>query len=218
MAIEEEVEMKARHAAGVEGPAWADGEGAHGVSAKRMPYTTMEFRAEIARVKRKRCVVATLCAIAAVLVALIVAIVLVFRVPQSLREVTTSEMDPALSKGQVVMTERVEAPSSGDVVVYRGASGDERFGRVLAVSGEWVNISSDGSIVISEVSLEGSESSEVVKAGQRIVVSRQVPSASCFVVTDKAVGSDDLIVALDSPVGYRSIVGRVAYRIWPPFA
>lgn len=218
MVGEEEIEMNARPAASAEGLAWADGEGAHGASAKRMPYTTMEFRAEIARVKRKRRVVATLCALAVVLVALVVAIVLVFRVPQSLREVTTSDMDPALSKGQVVMTQRVETPSSGDVVVYRGESGEERFGRVLAVSGEWANISSDGSVVISEVSLEGSESSEVVKAGQRIVVSRQVPNASCFVVTDKAVGSDDLIAALDNPVSYRSIVGRVAYRIWPPFA
>ena len=226
MAFGEEVKMTARHAAGTDARKptadgswhWGDGMGAHAAPSKQMPYSATEFRAEIARVKRKRRTVATLCAIVVALAAIVVVLALVFGVPQSLHTVTTSDMGPALSEGQVVITQRIDAPNNGDIVIYRDDSGKERFGRVLAVAGEWANLSSDGSVVISDVTLEGSESSEVVKEGQKIVVSRQVPNASCFIVSDRVMEFDDLIAAFDNPVGYRSVVGRVTHRVWPPFA
>ena len=226
MAFGEEVKMTARHAASADGWGpeadgglpWGDEMGAHATSSKQMPYSTTEFRTEIARVKRKRRVVATLCAVAVALIALIVVLALAFGIPQSLHTVTTSDMNPALSEGQVVITQRINAPDHGDIVIYRDGSGKEQFGRVLAVAGEWANLSSDGSVVISDVTLEGSESSEVVKAGSKIVISQQVPNASCFIVTDKAMESDDLIASFDNPVGYRSIIGRVTHRAWPLFA
>ena len=217
------IDAATRHAANADsrntavdgGQFWGNERGAHAAPTRRMPYTTLEFRTEIARVRRKRRLVATLCAIAAVVVALVIALAFVFKVPQSLHTVNTSDMVPALSEGQVVLTREVDAPNSGDIIAYRDESGSEQFGRVLTVAGEWANISSDGSVVVSEVSLEGSKSDAVVNAGQSIVVSRQTPNASCFVVSDRLMDADHLVAALDHPVSYRSIIGRVAYRIWP---
>lgn len=192
-----------------------DGTRAAGARIESLPFSAGDYRAEIARMKRKRRIVAILCVILALLVGLIVAAVLVFKLPGSLHVVNTSNMEPALSEGQLVITQEIDEPNSGDVIIYRDDSGTEQFARVLALAGEWVSISSDRSVTVSEVSLEGSTSPEVVKAGQSIVSSRQVPSGSCFVISDAAVNSTAQLAGVYTPIPYSSIVGRAAYRVWP---
>lgn len=182
-----------------------------------IPYSPQDFRDEIRRVRRKRKVVTVLLVILALLVALALVAVVVFKIPGSLHTVTSSGLAPTISQGQIVRTEDIDAPTVGDIVVYAGASGSEEFGRVIAVAGDWANVSSDGSIVVSEVSLEGSMSPDVVNAGESIIASRQVPEGACFVKTQDSLDALELLNSFDSPVSYSSIIGRVSHRVWPLF-
>lgn len=182
---------------------------------RRLPYSAMDFRTEIGRVKRARRIRAVLATVFVVVAVLAILAVFVFNVPASLRVVNTNALNPSLSEGQVVYIQKTDTPVSGDIVVYRDNGGFERFARVLAVAGEWVNVSSDGSVVIASVSLQGSTSPEVVKEGCSIVMSLQVPERSCVMDADSSDGGDALLANLENPVPYSSLVGQVTHRIWP---
>lgn len=202
---------------GAQQPAHASAGNAGNALFLQMPYSTQDFRDEIRRVKRKRRVIAVLCTIVALLVATAIAVAVAFGIPGSVRVVDTDKLAPSVEKGQVIVLQKTDRPEEGDAVAYRDASGSEHFARVLATEGAWVNIAGDGSIVLSEVSLEGTAPAGVVADGQSIILSRQVPPGACFVLPGEISDPTETLSALEAPVLYEDVVGRIAYRIWPLF-
>lgn len=182
---------------------------------RRIPYSPEAFRQEIRRVKRKRRIVVVLCVLLAILVACVITAVVVFKVPGSLRTVSNDNMAPAVSQGQTVLTQEVTVPVAGDVAIYHDASGATGITRIIAEPGSWVNIASDGKVVVSPSSLEGDPERGTTEDGAVIIASRQVPDSACFVMADS---ESDALTALYNPDNYvdvSRIDGRVLCRIWP---
>ena len=179
------------------------------------PYSADEYRDEIKRVKRNHHIIAVLLVLLALLVAAVVAAVVVLRIPGSLYTANSDAMAPVIVKGQTVITQQAGIPSSGDVVVYRDSSGAVQFARVVAVAGEWVNVSSDDKIAVSNAALEGSTAEGVAENGSSIIASRQVPRGSCFVMTDADSDPLDALYQADSFVAYDKVLGRAWFRVWP---
>ena len=178
-------------------------------------YTPDDYRREIKRVKRNRRVVVALCAVLAVLVALLIAAVVVLRIPSSLQAVDSDGMAPVLASGDTALIQEVKAPAKGDVVMYRDPTGAAHFTRVVAVAEEWVNVASDNTVVVSDAPLDSNSATGVVGDGATIIASRQVPAGSCFTMIDADGAALEALYQEDNYVDFTDIVGRAAYRAWP---
>lgn len=182
-----------------------------------LPFKASDYRREIKRVKRRRRRRVVLGIILALLVAAAVVAVVVFKVPGSLHVVHGDDMKPILADGQVVLTQEVSQPGTNDVIVYRTASGAERVERVVAQAGDWVNVASDGTVVISAMSLEGNSAAGIINGKATITSSRQVPVGYCFVLGDAIESAPEGFSASDNFVALEDILGKATYKIWPIF-
>lgn len=182
---------------------------------KPLAYSSEDFRREIKRLKRKRVASVVIGVIAALLVVLVVVAVAVFKMPSSLQTVNSDDMTPVLMKGQVALTQEADFPVAGDVIAFRSANGPVLFKRVVAVSNEWVNVSSDGAIAVSDVALEGDAASNAIGDGDTIIATRQVPDGACFVMADTETSAIEALYNTDNYISDNQIIGRAAYRVWP---
>ena len=131
--------------------------------------------------------------------------------------VSSDSMSPAFSTGDEVLVQKLGAharePSLGEVVVVRSpASGDLVIKRVAAVGGQTVAIA-DGVLKV-----DGKQVSEPyvdrAQVDGTFFGPVRVPPGSVFLLGDQRLGSVDSRSFGPVPVG--SIVGRVAFRVWPP--
>lgn len=154
-------------------------------------------------------------AVLAAIVVIVLVVVVWLKLPTSLHTVAADDMSPVLEKGQVVYVQPVEAPEDDDIVAYRESNGSTQMKRALAVAGEWVNVSSDGTVLVSPVSMEGKSTSGVASADARVIASRQVPERSCFVLGDANADALEALYQTESYVPYSQLVGKVTNRVWP---
>lgn len=131
--------------------------------------------------------------------------------------VSSDSMSPTFTTGDEVLVQKLGAharrPSSGDVVVVRSpASGDLMIKRVAALGGQTVGIADgvlkvDGKPVpepyVDRAQVDGTYFGPV-----------RVPQDTVFLLGDHRLGSVDS--RSFGPVPVRSIIGKVALRVWPP--
>ena len=86
---------------------------------------------------------------------------------------------------------------------------------MVAVAGDWVNVASDGTIVISSMMLEGNSAAGLINGDAVIVDSRQVPAGYCFVAGDNGGGVQGSLDTSANFVAKSNILGKVVYRVWP---
>ena len=131
--------------------------------------------------------------------------------------VSSDSMSPAFSTGDEVLVQKLGAharePSLGEVVVVRSpASGDLVIKRVAAVGGQTVAIA-DGVLKVDGKPVREPYVDRAQVDGTFFGPVR-VPPGSVFLLGDQRLGSVDSRSFGPVPVG--SIVGRVAFRVWPP--
>ena len=130
--------------------------------------------------------------------------------------VSSDSMSPTFSTGDEVLVQKLGAharkPSLGDVVVVRSpASGDLMIKRVAAVGGQTVGIA-DG---VLNVDGSGARTLRRPGPGRRdLLRAGAVPQGTVFLLGDHRLGSVDS--RSFGPVPVRSIIGKVALRVWPP--
>lgn len=178
-------------------------------------FSTDDYRQELKRVKRKQRIIIALCVVLALIVALVVAAVVVLRVPGSLHSVESDEMTPVLVRGDVALTQEIESPARGDVIMYYDTTGAKHVARVVASAGEWANVASDETVVVSDGPLESAAAAGVVGDGATIIASRQVPAGSCFVMTDADGQALEALYQEDHFIDFTDVLGRVSFRMWP---
>ncbi len=131
--------------------------------------------------------------------------------------VSSDSMSPSLSTGDEVLVQKFGAharePSLGEVVVVHSpASGDLLIKRVVAVGGQTVGIT-DGVLKVDGKPVSEPYVDRTQVDGTYFGPVR-VPPGSVFLLGDHRLGSVDS--RSFGPVPVRSIVGRVAFRVWPP--
>lgn len=123
-------------------------------------------------------------------------------------------MSPTIVNGDIVVTLANPSLKRGDIIAFYH-NNKVLAKRVIAFSGEWVDIDADGVVYINSEPLNEPYIDETALGDCTIDLPYQVPEGSVFVMGDNRSISLD---SRDSSIGSISedeILGKLILRIWP---
>ena len=130
-----------------------------------------------------------------------------------------SSMTPTLTDGDIVLSLKQSDFESGDVVAFY-YNNKILVKRVIAQSGEWVDITPEGDVYVGKTSsdmqlLEEPYLKEKALGDCNIEFPYQVPESRVFVLGDhRSVSVDSRNTAVGC-VAEEQLVGRLVFRVWP---
>ena len=125
-----------------------------------------------------------------------------------------SSMSPTLEPGDLVLSVKNEKLETGDVVAfYQGNK--LLIKRVIATSGQWVDIDNDGVVTVDGTTLDESYIKELSLGNCDIELPHQVKEAHYFIMGDNRDTSLDSRASVIGDVSEEQIEGKVVFRIWP---
>lgn len=125
-----------------------------------------------------------------------------------------NSMTPTMVEGDLVVSIKNANFDRGDIVAFYH-NNKVQVKRVIAFSGEWIDIDEDGN-----VSINGELQNEPYVQNQAlgtcdIELPYQVPEDRIFVMGDKRAESIDSRSSVIGCVAKEQIVGKIVFRIWP---
>ena len=123
-------------------------------------------------------------------------------------------MAPTLSDGSIVITMKESNFKPGEIVAFY-YNNNILVKRVVAQSGDWVNIDEDGNIYINNVLLEEPYLREKAFGDTNIELPYQVPEGRIFVVGDNRAVSIDSRNKAVGCISEEQIVGKLVFKVWP---
>ena len=125
-----------------------------------------------------------------------------------------SSMSPTLEPGDLVLSVKNEKLETGDVVAfYQGNK--LLIKRVIATSGQWVDVSNDGAVTVDGKVLDETYIKELSLGNCDIELPHQVKEAHYFIMGDNRDTSLDSRASVIGDVSEEQIEGKVVFRIWP---
>jgi signal peptidase I len=123
-------------------------------------------------------------------------------------------MSPTIVNGDVVVTLANPSLKRGDIIAFYH-NNKVLAKRVIAFSGEWVDIDEDGIVYIDSVPLDEPYIDKTALGDCTIDLPYQVPEGSLFVMGDnRSISLDSRDSAIGS-ISEEEIVGKLILRIWP---
>ena len=123
-------------------------------------------------------------------------------------------MTPTLTEGDIVVSVRDGELSAGDIIAFY-YNNKILVKRVIANSGEWVDISRKGIVTVDGETLDEPYISEPDLGSCNIELPYQVPEGKVFVMGDhRAVSLDSRNTAVGC-ISEEQIVGRLVACVWP---
>lgn len=173
-----------------------------------------ELRQELRRVKYNNKFAATLFNTVGTLVVVAAAAILVANLWLPILKVTGTSMSPTLQEGQVLMASKGHDFKTGDVIAFY-YNNKILVKRVIAMPGDWVNISEDGTVYVNDIAIDEPYLNEKALGDCNIELPYQVPESKIFVMGDnRSVSLDSRNTAIGC-VSEEQVVGRIAFAIWP---
>lgn len=129
-------------------------------------------------------------------------------------QITGNSMTPTLVNGEIVVSLKGSGYDTGDIIAFYY---DNKIlvKRVIARSGQWVNIDEEGNVYVDNERLEEPYLTERAFGECNIELPYQVPDTKVFVMGDhRSVSLDSRNTAVGS-VGEEQVVGRLLLRVWP---
>ena len=125
-----------------------------------------------------------------------------------------SSMAPTLEDGEIVLSLKTSDLQHGDVVAFY-YNNKILVKRVIALSGEWVDITPEGDVFVNSQLLDEPYLDEKSLGDCNIEFPYQVPESRIFVMGDhRSVSVDSRNTAVGC-VAEEQIVGKLVFRIWP---
>ena len=125
-----------------------------------------------------------------------------------------SSMAPTLEDGEIVLSVKTSDFRHGDVVAFY-YNNKILVKRVIAVSGEWVDITPEGDVYVNSKLLDEPYLNEKSLGDCNIEFPYQVPESRIFVMGDhRSVSIDSRNTAVGC-VAEDQIVGKLVFRVWP---
>ncbi len=175
---------------------------------------TEEIEKEIKRLRYKkkykfsvRSTVFTLITVAAVAV-------LVATLWMPVLQIYGSSMAPSLIDGEIVVSTKSSDFITGDIVAFY-YNNNVLIKRVIATSGQWVNIDNDGTVFVDGVEIDEPYITEKVSGDCDIKMPYQVPEGRLFVMGDHRSVSVDSRNSAIGCISQEEIVGKIIFRVWP---
>lgn len=173
-----------------------------------------ELRQELRRVKYNNKFAATLFNTVGTLVVVAAAAILVANLWLPILKVTGTSMSPTLQEGQVLMASKGHDFKTGDVIAFY-YSNKILVKRVIAMPGDWVNISDDGTVYVNDIAIDEPYLKEKALGDCNIELPYQVPESKIFVMGDnRSVSLDSRNTAIGC-VSEEQVVGKITFAIWP---
>ena len=168
-----------------------------------------ELRQELRRVKYNHKFAATLFNTVGTLVVVAAAAILVANLWLPILKVTGTSMSPTLQEGQVLMASKGHDFKTGDVIAFY-YNNKILVKRVIAMPGDWVNISEDGTVYVNDIAIDEPYLNEKALGDCNIELPYQVPESKIFVMGDnRSVSLDSRNTAIGC-VSEEQVVGRIA--------
>lgn len=173
-----------------------------------------ELRQELRRVKYNNKFAATLFNTVGTLVVVAAAAILVANLWLPILQVTGTSMSPTLQEGQVLMASNGHDFKTGDVIAFY-YNNKILVKRVIAMPGDWVNISDDGTVYVNDIAIDEPYLKEKALGDCNIELPYQVPESKIFVMGDnRSVSLDSRNTAIGC-VSEEQVVGKITFAIWP---
>lgn len=147
-----------------------------------------------------------------VIVAAIAVVIAVLLLP--VLQIGGNSMENTLSDGNMVISRNDGKYRIGDVIAFY-YNNVILIKRVIAVSGDWVDITEDGTVSVNGAVLDEPYVTEKDFGQCNITLPYQVPQGKCFVMGDnRAVSIDSRNTAVGC-VSDDVVIGRLVARVWP---
>lgn len=177
-------------------------------------FSMEQLESELKREKQKisvavaiRNTIYTLVTVAAVAILIAVLIMPVL-------QIYGTSMTPTLSEGNIVVSLKGNDFETGDVIAFY-YNNKILVKRVIAHSGEWVDISKDGTVFVNNEPIEEPYITEKALGECNIKLPYQVPESRVFVMGDHRSISVDSRNTDIGCVSDEQIVGKIVFRVWP---
>ena len=141
-------------------------------------------------------------------------IVLICNFVFPLFRVTGSSMEPTLSKGQTVLCNKSGDIKKGDIIAFYHNK-KVLIKRVIAASGDTINILDDGTVELNGKKLDEPYISKVSSGECDITFPMTVSEDRYFVMGDEREVSVDSRTTSEGCVAEENIIGKVYFRVTP---
>ena len=125
-----------------------------------------------------------------------------------------SSMTPTLGEGDIVLSVQGGSFKTGDVVAFY-YNNKILVKRVIAKSGDWVDIDDDGNVTVNGTMIDEPYVSEKAFGECDIKLPYQVPESRVFVMGDHRSTSVDSRNRAIGCVSEEQVVGKIVFRVWP---
>ena len=129
-------------------------------------------------------------------------------------QISGSSMENTLMDGDLVISLNNGKYKTGDVIGFY-YNNVVLIKRVIATSGDWVDIAEDGTVTVNGVTLDEPYVAEKAVGECNINLPYQVPQGKCFVLGDNRAASIDSRNTAVGCISNDVVVGRLLARIWP---
>lgn len=123
-------------------------------------------------------------------------------------------MTPALEEGDIVVSVKSQEYEAGDVIAFY-YNNKILVKRVIATSGQWVDIERDGTVYVGGQMLEEPYVSGKAFGDCNLKLPYQVPESRIFVMGDHRSTSIDSRNSAVGCIADEQIVGKIVFQVWP---
>ncbi|MBR4138523.1 MAG: signal peptidase I [Lachnospiraceae bacterium] len=126
-----------------------------------------------------------------------------------------NSMTPTLKEGQIVVSLKGSDMEQGDLVAFY-VGNKLLVKRVIAESGEWVDITEEGVVFVNGKELNEPYLQEKAFGECDIELPYQVPESRYFLMGDHRASSVDSRSSVIGCIDKEQIVGKIVFCVWPP--
>ena len=146
------------------------------------------------------------------LVAAVAVIIAVLLLP--VLQISSGSMENTLVDGDMVISLNNGKYETGDIIGFY-YNNVVLIKRVIATSGDWVDIAEDGTVTVNGVVLDEPYVEEKALGECNIKLPYQVPQGKCFVLGDNRTESIDSRNTAVGCISNDVVLGKLLARIWP---